>query len=59
MQREIHKKFRLSDFKYVTFAINLSQSYGMINNNEARANTNKTYCGGREKKQKNALNSEQ
>lgn len=32
MQREIHKKFRLSDFKYVTFAINLSQSYGMINN---------------------------
>jgi len=44
----------------VTFAINLSQSYtGMINNNEVRANTNRTYCGGREKKQKDALNNEQ
>ena len=35
----------------VTFAINLSQSYTrMINNNEVRANINETYCGGREKK---------
>lgn len=35
----------------VTFAINLSQSYThMINNNEVRANINETYCRGREKK---------
>lgn len=36
----------------VTFAINLSQSYThMINNNEVRANINETYCGGGEKKE--------
>ena len=34
----------------VTFAINLSQSYTRMINNEVRGNINRTFCGGRERK---------
>lgn len=58
MQKEIHKNFRLSDFKCY-FCHKPEPVLHWYDNNEVRANTNRTYCGGREKKQKDALNNEQ